>query len=212
MKYPDTCLMIFCKAPQPGQVKTRLIPELGMDAATDLHRRLALLNIERATASRLCAVELWCSPSIDHIFFKYCQDRYDVLLKPQQGRDLGERMAHAFKQVFSKSTYVIVIGTDCPMIGNNYLQQAIEYLHQGTDMVIGAAEDGGYVLLGLAKYNENIFNNITWGSSDVLMQTCQTATAQGLIIKNLPLCWDVDRPEDVARLNSEAIGLPAVDG
>ena len=37
MKYPHAQVLIFAKQPISGAVKTRLIPAIGVDAATRLH-------------------------------------------------------------------------------------------------------------------------------------------------------------------------------
>ncbi|MGZ4982015.1 MAG: TIGR04282 family arsenosugar biosynthesis glycosyltransferase, partial [Methylobacter sp.] len=68
-QYPNDVLMIFCKAPVPGQVKTRLMPGLTAAQAAELHIELSTKTLQRATLSNLCPVQLWCTPSIDHIFF-----------------------------------------------------------------------------------------------------------------------------------------------
>ena len=90
-------LLIFCKAPIPGEVKTRLIAGVGAGSAANIHARLATETIGDclAVAARLPDVqpELWCSPSIDHVFFQAFKAQ--LPLYPQEGADLGERMAHA---------------------------------------------------------------------------------------------------------------------
>ena len=40
MKFPNARLLIMSKAPDPGQVKTRLIPLLGAGAAAELYAGL----------------------------------------------------------------------------------------------------------------------------------------------------------------------------
>ena len=65
-------LKIFCKAPIPGEVKTRLIPDLGVEAATALHRQMARRVINLCLTKEIterAVVELWCSPSIRHEFY-----------------------------------------------------------------------------------------------------------------------------------------------
>jgi len=40
-KFPDARILVFCKAPVAGAVKTRLIPEFGSGPAMELHVELA---------------------------------------------------------------------------------------------------------------------------------------------------------------------------
>ena len=60
--YPDAVLLIFCKAPIAGQVKTRLIPTLTAEQAAQLHIELSLSTLQRAIQQPLCPVQLWCTP------------------------------------------------------------------------------------------------------------------------------------------------------
>ena len=68
------------------------------------------------------------------------------------------------------------------------------------------AEDGGYVLVGLARPVAPLFEGIVWGGSTVMAQTRERLAASRLAWKELATLWDVDRPEDVARL--ERAGWP----
>ena len=95
-KYPDAVLMIFCKAPITGQVKTRLTTELTAEQAMQVHIELTQRTLQLATISNLCPVQLWCTPSTDHPFFTASAQTYPVILQQQQGDDLGERMNQRF--------------------------------------------------------------------------------------------------------------------
>src|SRR3989344_6042489 len=109
-------LIIFAKAPIPGETKTRLIPRIGSQGAVELHQHLVLHTLKTATQARLCPIELWCTPSPDHPFFQDCAQKFDVTLHTQQGIDLGQRMAHAIDTVLRYKRYVILIGSDCPSL------------------------------------------------------------------------------------------------
>jgi glycosyltransferase A (GT-A) superfamily protein (DUF2064 family) len=94
-RYPHAVLLIFCKTPRLGQVKTRLVPQLSEEDALAAHLELSRRTLHMATAHRLCPVQLWGSPTVDHAFFTEAAQRYGVHLRERQGRDLGERMHHA---------------------------------------------------------------------------------------------------------------------
>ena len=95
-KYPDAVLMIFCKAPIAGQVKTRLTTELTAEQAMQVHIELTYRTLQLATGSNLCPVQLWCTPSTDHPFFTASAQTWHVNIQQQKGVDLGERMNNAF--------------------------------------------------------------------------------------------------------------------
>ncbi|MEO6697527.1 MAG: TIGR04282 family arsenosugar biosynthesis glycosyltransferase, partial [Gammaproteobacteria bacterium] len=147
----DARIMVFAKAPVAGTVKTRLIPALGAHGAAALHTTLTRHSIATAVNAPLCPVELWCSPDAHHPFFAQCQKDFGVTLQQQQGNNLGERMAQAFDTVLQQHPYAVVIGTDCPTLTTQDLRAALNALHEGFDAVIGPAEDGGYVLIGLRR-------------------------------------------------------------
>lgn len=190
-------LLIFAKAPVPGQVKTRLIPSLGASGAAGLHQRLSERTIEMATAASVAPVELWCAPEIQHPFFLACQSRYDVALLSQTGADLGERMSNAINFALASARYVVLIGTDCPELSPDYLYDAFTVLEQGRDCVLGPAADGGYVLIGLTRPQPQLFENISWGTNQVLEQTRMQLRRLALSWHELPIRRDVDRPEDL---------------
>jgi len=67
--FPNSVLIIFCKAPITGQVKTRLQPELSPDEAVSAHIELTQMTLRRAFEQALSPVQLYCSPNSDHPFF-----------------------------------------------------------------------------------------------------------------------------------------------
>jgi glycosyltransferase A (GT-A) superfamily protein (DUF2064 family) len=68
------------------------------------------------------------------------------------------------------------------------------------DVVLIPAEDGGYVLVGAARTAATMFCGIDWGGATVLAQQRAALSACGLAWRELSPLWDVDRPEDLARL------------
>lgn len=198
--FPEARLLVFSKAPVPGQVKTRLIPALGEAEAARFHERLVRQTIELATRTRFAPVSLWCSPTLDHPIFQDCCQTYGVTLHLQEGNDLGERMAHAFEETLKESTAAVLIGTDCPGLSADDLKMAFEALQHGFDAVLGPAEDGGYVLIGLRRPVPELFMDMPWGSERVLAETRTRLQTLDLSFHELPTRWDVDRPEDLTRL------------
>ena len=192
--------MVFARAPVPGEVKTRLIPALGEAGAAALHRRLVSRCLRAARDSRLGPVELWCAPSVDDLFFRECERRLGVSLRPQEGPGLGERMRGAFESALARSPRAILVGSDVPALSVQYLRDADRALAQGGDVVVGPAEDGGYVLIGLSRLDAGLFRDIPWGGPEVLAETRRRVAALAWRFRELPALWDVDRPEDLARL------------
>jgi len=198
----NTIIVVFAKAPEPGAVKTRLIPALGAVAAAELQRRLAQRALEASLASGIGPVELWCTPDAGHSFFLDCARRYSVVLAVQGAGDLGERMQRAFDASLGARERVLLIGSDIPAMTAQYLRDADAALAAGCDAVLGPAEDGGYVLIGLRRSAPHLFAGMRWGGSDVCEQTRARLEQLGLRYRELPALWDVDRPEDLTRLEA----------
>lgn len=196
----DNAILIFAKTPQAGRVKTRLIPALGERGACALYITL----LERALAwicrEPGCAVELWVTPQTDHPVFRRLARRYALTLHLQRGRDLGERMGHASRRALARHRRLLLLGVDCPALNSEHLRQAFRWLAEGEDAVLGPAQDGGYVLLGIKAWEERLFLGHGWGGEGVA-ETTRTAMRQaGWRWRELPLLWDLDRPEDLLKL------------
>jgi len=192
---------VFAKAPTPGRVKTRLLPALGDAAAAALHRDLVERTLCTAAAAGLGQVELWCAPGTGDAFFAACAARHDLVLREQGEGDLGARMARALELTLAAGSRGLLIGSDCPALTPEYLRAAAAALAEGHDAVIGPAEDGGYVLIGLARSPATaLFEAIAWGSSTVMQETRTRLARLNWHWRELATLWDVDRPEDLLRL------------
>jgi rSAM/selenodomain-associated transferase 1 len=198
---PDatTRVLVFARAPVPGQVKTRLIPALGAEGAARLHQRLTEALLDLLAASDRIAVELWAAPDASHPFFVQAARRWPVTVHEQRGDDLGERLALAAASALRRARAVLLIGADCPEMSLDYLAEAERRLeHQ--DAVIGPAQDGGYVLLGLRRFAPSLFAQIPWGGEMVAALTMARLDRLGWRWSALPPLRDIDRPEDLAQI------------
>jgi len=195
-----TALIIFAKAPRPGEVKTRLIPLLGADGAAALHARLVKRTLQTARAASFRRIELHATPGIDDPFFRLCAAHYSAALVAQAAGDLGARMLSAFESGLAGHPRVLLVGTDCPALIARHLRQADRALRDGADAVFVPCEDGGYALIGLRRAEARLFSGIAWGGEAVMADTRARLAALGWSWRELETLWDVDRPEDYARL------------
>jgi rSAM/selenodomain-associated transferase 1 len=195
---PERAILVFSKAPVAGQVNTRLVPYISAEQAAQLHEELTHDRLQMCTSTDTCAVQLWCSPDTEHRFFDECHHRYGVQLQTQYGSDLGERMSNALKSVLGSYKKVIIIGTDAPELDRDAIYAVFKQLEQ-KDVVLVPAEDGGYVLLGVSKYHDEMLTGIPWGTENVLARTVQNIERLKLDYDLVGSGWDVDRPEDLDR-------------
>jgi len=213
MFYHDTIILLFAKAPVAGSVNTRLIPDIGVEKATQLQYDLIHHRLSMLTKANLSVVKLMCAPDIQDACFVKCENQYQIDLLTQAGNDLGERMLNAVKSALQDYKYCIVIGTDAPALDEYNIEQAIELLHADADVVFVPAEDGGYVLLGLQNAHAFLFQEIDWGSASVMQQSRNQLKRNKIPYRELATCWDVDRLEDYLRyLNDLSLSARNYDG
>lgn len=200
MEFPKARLLVFAKAPIPGQVKTRLAGRIGKRGAAELYKTMVRRTLRMLKEAQLAPVELWCAPDTKHGFFAACRRDYGIKLRVQRGSDLGRRMNHALSSALSECPYALLIGGDCVSLKAADLRFALTALTTGREAVLGPAEDGGYVLIGLRRPCPALFRGIAWGGAQVLTATRQRLRQAGLDWVELESRWDVDRPADVRRL------------
>jgi len=207
---PRVTLQVFAKEPLPGRVKTRLATSVGADEAAAHYVRLVERTLATAAAARSAGVvdqvELWGTPDVTAPAFTAWAARFAVALKAQTGGDLGARMRHALHSALRDGSHSLLIGTDCPALDVAYLAHAAAALEE-RDAVFGPAEDGGYVLVGLARAVD-AFSGIPWSSADTMAATRTKLEARHIRWHELPTLWDVDSPADLARWQA----LSAVPG
>lgn len=194
----DVQVAVFAKAPVPGEVKTRLVPLLGAQDAAELHATLVRLAIGTAVQAGIGPVSLWCTPETGHPFFSACSAQFGVALYEQRGGHLGERMARAMHALLAVGP-ALIVGSDCPALRAEDLRAAAGSLATH-DAVIQPAEDGGYVLLGLGREVPGLFEGLRWGEASVMRDTRSRLRAAAVTWREMPVRWDVDRPEDYRRL------------
>lgn len=187
-------LLIFIKNPLEGKVKTRLGATIGHPAAVSVYKKLLTKTREAALAVP-CDRHLYYGDYINNEdewkttdFEKYLQ---------VQG-NLGDRMRQAFKHGF-ESGYkkVMIIGSDCPEMNAEVIQNAFDALSKN-DAAIGPALDGGYYLLGMSHYLE-VFSNIAWSTETVFEDTQEKLKKQNASIALMPSMSDLDTIEDLKK-------------
>ena len=179
-KKAEPAVIVFARAPVPGRVKTRLVPLLGKRGAAHLQARMLAKTLRTTRSAGFEPV---------------------LLFSDSQGAgDLGERMHRAFSRFLKKHESAMLIGSDCPALKASDLRAAARALKGGASAVLSPCEDGGYALIGLRRNSRRIFAGIDWGTPEVLAQTRARLKRLRWRWKELRTVWDVDRPEDVARL------------
>ena len=196
-------IAVFARAPVPGRAKRRLVPALGEEGAADLQRRMTDRAVAAAVAARAGSVSLWCAPDTRHPSFRALGARYPVRLRVQRGRDLGERMGAAMRHMLDRHPFALLAGSDCPALGATAFRNAAEWLDGGADAVLAPALDGGYVLIGLRRFEASLFAGMAWGTDRVLAETRRRFVDLGWGWRESEPLPDIDRPSDLVHLGSD---------
>jgi len=190
----EYCVQVFAKAPQQGQVKTRLMPVLGAIGAREIYTQLLWRTL--TLASRYASVQLWCSPHTEFTFFAHCQQHFGVSLHQQQGADLGVRMQYALETALQADILPLLVGADCWTLQTEDLQHAHQHLLQGKAAVFAPSTDGGYVLIGLSQPVPQVFSHMTWSHAQVMAETRRRLQLVGLDWAELAYQRDLDTSLD----------------
>lgn len=198
-----TRIIIFAKAPTAGLVKTRLIPALGADGAARLAKTMLRATIEEASAAGLGVPELCATPSPGDAAWRGVLPPAPLDWTDQGGGDLGERLARAARRPLLAGHRVLLIGSDCPQLTSGRLRAAAAALDEH-DAVVQPAQDGGYVLLGLRRFDPSLFEGIPWSTPAVAAETLDRIAALGWTVFVGDTLRDVDRPEDLEPMEAQS--------
>ena len=213
-------IVVFAKAPIAGQVKTRLIGTLTEEEAKDLYicflkdtfESLEELVEEAQEENEDDELSLvLCFTPADEIEAFEAADLNGCLMLAQSDGDLGERMKNCFDDLFRlKFQSVIIIGADTPTLPSEFIAQAFTILTEEKNaVIIGPTVDGGYYLIGMNSPHPPLFENISWSSDQVMLQTRQQAKTNNLQLSLLPEWFDVDSPNDLERLKLNILAKEA---
>ena len=198
------CIAVLLKEPLPGKVKTRLVAD-GVSQELVLPLYKAFLTDTLDLAQFVASDWKWAfiAPGASARFQEEIRQKGFAVFE-QQGRDLGERIAHLFQTAFAQgATQVVALGSDSPSLPPALIEEAFEALNQ-SQVVLGPAQDGGYYLIGMSSFTPEVFQQITWSREQVLQQTLDRLEQNGKLGKAhlLPMWYDIDQKKDLQLLTS----------
>ncbi|MEM8734022.1 MAG: TIGR04283 family arsenosugar biosynthesis glycosyltransferase, partial [Planctomycetota bacterium] len=190
--------------------KTRLIPALGPEGAAETHRAMTghtLSWVNRIVESRGVQAEVSIHGSTPDAFLHCFRDAFcpgQLSLSIQSDGDLGEKLFAALSSAYrSGAKRVAFVGTDCPDLSAERVDEAFESLNSHEVCFIPAT-DGGYTLLGIRFCEERnpesfrwLFEDIDWGTDSVLADSVAKSSEHDCKLRLLSSLRDVDHPEDL---------------
>ncbi len=203
-------LIVFVKAPVPGEVKTRLLPHLDGKESAELYScfvRDILKKVSKLPALRVL-IAYQPHPRLIDLSWTLIQPSPDFF--KQEGKSLGERLTHAFGIAFGRGAQqTVVIGSDAPSLSADLIEQAFKSLN-GADLVLGPAADGGYYLIGLSRPSLQLFEEMSWSTDQVFECASKNALALGYKLRVLSPHYDVDTLEDLHKLHGDLSHEPTL--
>ncbi len=190
-------LVVFVKAPSPGEVKSRMVPVLSPEEACRLYR--ALVRDTLAVVKRLRQAHPVVAYAANKEFpdVRWLGGTRAMFL--QHGSTLGERLSQAFQWSFDQDARrVVVIGSDAPDLSASWIRNAFKALARW-EVVVGPTVDGGYHLFGLTRPCPELFTGMPWSSPRLFDQTLQRTVQLGLSVRCLDAVTDLDTPADLRR-------------
>jgi rSAM/selenodomain-associated transferase 1 len=189
-------IVIFAKAPVAGLAKTRLIHALGAQGAAQLAAALLDHAVAQALASGVGPVELCVTPGPHDPVWSGLAPQATLNWSDQGDGDLGARMARAAQRALEAGAPVLLMGTDCPDLTADRIRDAAASL-TAADASLVPACDGGYVLLGLNRFDASLFAGIAWSTVTVAQVTRDRVEQLGWSLQTLPALHDIDEPADL---------------
>jgi rSAM/selenodomain-associated transferase 1 len=204
----------MAKAPQPGKVKTRLSPPLSPEEAMQMSAaflRDITENIRLAAQDADITGYIAYAPAgLEMLFNGMLAKGTRLVLADGTGAGadadgvagFGRCLLHATQSLFDRGhSAVCVLNADSPTLPTACLVAAARALEgDGDRAVLGAAEDGGYYLLGMNKVHSALYADIAWSTDIVAEQTRAAAAGLGLQLQELPVWYDVDDRAALLRL------------
>lgn len=183
-------IVLIGKDAVPGQVKTRLQPELSREQSANLYKDLAIHTCQKALETGI-PVEVSFRGDVQSPFAKRLRN-LGCSLYPQKHHDLGK----VIHQALHRADRVLAMGMDMPLITK---QELLEALHR-KNVVFGPAEDGGYWLIAASRPKMCIFDCIDWSTERVLKQSVQQCRMNNIHFSFVQTHYDIDTFTDFFRL------------
>jgi len=197
----DCCLIIFAKEPVPGQVKHRLSAEVGQDQAMMLYKAFLkdtyTLSHFIPVHFRVLAYDSFGSiPEYLYSVFPH------FIFYPQHGRDFGERIQDAIGYAKHMGALrIVIIRSDSPTLPAEVIMESFQRLRE-FDVVLGPGEDGGVYLFGAKNFYPGLFEDVGWDGGRIFQKIKINLRKRGKSYYVLPDWYDIDRLEDLAKLNA----------
>ncbi|HKE52073.1 MAG TPA: DUF2064 domain-containing protein [Actinomycetes bacterium] len=178
-----TTLLVIARAPEPGRVKTRLVPPYSYQQAAALAEAALADTLHTVIATpaqhRLLVLDGSPGPWLPA----------GVEVVPQADGDLSDRIAAAFGAVTGPA---LIVGMDTPQLTPALL--TVDWT--SADAWFGRAFDGGFWALGLRRPDPDLISGVPMSTPTTGAVQHRRLIEAGLRVVDLPMLRDVDTAAD----------------
>lgn len=186
-------LIVFCKNPELGKVKTRLAKAIGSAKALIIYQKLLEHTAHCVEHTPIKTAIFYSESLVKEDVWNNSADYKEV----QSAGDLGMRMAAAFQWGFDRDFGpIVLIGSDLWTLTPRHLQDAFIQLTTH-EVVLGPATDGGYYLIGIQQFQGRLFKNMPWSTPELWSKTLDVLKDKTLAI--LEEQNDIDEESDLRK-------------
>jgi glycosyltransferase A (GT-A) superfamily protein (DUF2064 family) len=200
----------MAKAPVPGQVKTRLGAVVGPAVAAGLAAACVLdtLDVCQTVFGERRRRHIAMTGVLDRaVHSRLLHERLVMWTRhPQRGDDFAERLANAHTDVSRASGLPVVqIGMDTPHLSARQLAEVGALMGDGTDAVLGPAEDGGWWVLAVTEPRfARALSTVEMSTARTYADTRAALEAAGARVVDTVTLRDVDTVDDAAHAAAAA--------
>ncbi len=195
-------VVLFAKAPVPGRVKTRLAARIGLPAAAQGYRAFVGDLLER--------LQLLADSADLELHTDIPTDAWDHLMVARRlqldSEHLGERLWFAGARGLSFGRpQVVILGSDSPDLPLDHIRALLACT---ADVALGPADDGGFYAIAMRRADPHMFDGVRWSGAETLVETVRAIERCGFSVELGPRWYDVDTPQDLARLAASPLLPP----
>ncbi len=146
--------------------------------------------------------------NIEKVYSRFEQNHSFTFVE-HRGKTFAEKFEHILKQT-ARMGYqsTLMIGNDCLDLTPEMLAETFHHL-DSCDLVIGPSIDGGFYLIGMNGFREELFREIPWCTAGVLEQLHRNIRRMGISLFTLPALLDIDHRRDLLswlKSNRDSVG------
>lgn len=201
----NRAIAVMAKKPTAGRSKTRLTPHLDAESAAGVSHSMIVDTVAALQGRDDCTTFIAADSEDGAQWFAERFPTHRILV--QRGETLGERLDGVLTDLIEAGfEQAYAVNSDSPDLPAGHLAAAFGTLDDdGTDIVFGPTEDGGYYLIGWKHPWHQVVLDVEMSTSSVLEDSLTVAESISASVALAPSWYDIDDVGDLERFQSTAV-------